>query len=123
MKKKSHITDSVLFFYKITDAYLHLEGSILMLHKQIPDLSPQQIKNRCHTLLDEKNRLEKLDKQMFDIIALTGPDVYEKSLLDGYRAALARAKKASNNLYDTLKSLKIDLEEEFILLFGAELHF
>lgn len=108
---ESHITDAVLFFSETTVAYEQFEQNILNLLHNLSTLSLQQLRTSCRKLRQEKARLEVFDQQILDIIDLAGRSISEDPIIDEYRLALAKAKKASNTLAHELRAIRAILSE------------
>jgi len=106
----SPITDIVRFFAHATDAYLQFEQEIVDLLSKVPSLLPQQLADECKDLRDKKAELEILDQQMFDILDLAGKQITQDMMIQDYRTALARAKMASDKLYQKLQNIKNALQ-------------
>lgn len=113
---KASIVDVRNFFNEITGAYQRFEQNIVVLVKDIPSCSHQQIVERCNELVDEKNNLKALDDKMIDIINLAGSEIVMEPMLDDYRMAFAKANMACDTLHLQLKDLKTALQDTIALL-------
>ncbi len=108
---KSPITDIVSFFSDTTNTYNQFQKSILELIDSIPDISPQQLVERCKKLRLQRAELEILDQQMFDILDLAGGAIYQDTMIENHSIALEKANMASEQLYQKLHELKITLQK------------
>jgi hypothetical protein len=108
---KSQATDIVLFFSDTTKAYNQFKQSILDLIDAIPTLSPHQLIEECQKLRRQRAKLEILDQQMFDIFELAGGSIYQETMIESHSIALAKANRASEQLYQKLHELKVTLQE------------
>jgi len=107
----SQVTDIVLFFSDTTKAYNQFQQSILDLIDTIPTISPQQLAEECQQLRLQRNKLEILDQQMFDILELAGESIFQDTMIENHSIALAKTNMASERLYQKLQELKVTLQE------------
>ena len=68
----SEIVDVNSFFDSIILGYTRFSISASDLAVEIPGLPPNDIQARCAELLKERQKLTHLDKQLFNILELTG---------------------------------------------------
>lgn len=108
----SQITDTVQFFKDATASYYQFEQNIFALVNKLRTISPQQLQVDCKNLRDEKAQLEIIDKQMLDIIKLAGNTITQEQIIDDFRVALARARRASDALFAELHIIKEMLQDE-----------
>jgi uncharacterized coiled-coil protein SlyX len=77
----------------------------------IPTLSPLQLAEECQKLRLQRDKLEILDQQMFDILELAGESIFQDTMIENHSIALAKANMASETLYQKLQELKVTLQE------------
>lgn len=98
-------------FAETVELYTSFSQDILQLIADISVFSPQQIADRCGSLVDTKQVLAGFDQQIIDILDAAGEDIVGEPMVHDYRLALAHATHASNNLYQHLQAQKVILQE------------
>lgn len=109
--KESQAIDVVHFFFTITEKYEAFERQIKRIIDNVPVYSPQQIADECAKIREQKDRLSKMDEQMFSIIELAGNEIAQNPMVDEYRVAFARANIACNSLYQKLLTVRSTLQD------------
>jgi hypothetical protein len=103
------ITDVTLFFREMISEYVDLEQNILKVISRVHSCTPEQLLNHCHDLLKEREKMARLDRQLFDILDLAEKEIGEDHMVHTCYKACKRANAACSELYQRLLYLKTTL--------------
>lgn len=109
-RNSSCITDVASFFRDITAEYIELEQNILKVTNAFDSCSSEQILQYCDTLGLEREKLARMDQQLFDILDLAGGELGDDPMVHRCYLACKRANSACSTLYHKLLSYKKTLQ-------------
>ena len=106
----SQITDVLIFFTELTEAYLLFEEKIRHLSLESTNYPAATIFKECTKLSIERQQLAEKDRQMFDILDLAGSEIARLPIISDHQRALNRVNIAIERLYAVLKDVRASYE-------------
>ncbi len=105
-----HATSVSNVFVETVTSYRSLTHDILQLIEDIPSSSAEEIALACNNIKKKKEKLQQRDEQIVDILNIAGYELSHNDLVYDYRTALAHASNATNELYQSLLTKKLDIQ-------------